>query len=211
MRKDLFNNIAIKPIGSCFVKCSTCDQLQEFILKSPKGSLEYVQFMKQQEQHLALHQSCRRLYGAWLEESKYNPSEILCIIYDKIYTAKTALLRMHVTTKATQGLGQLPMNITSMVSHGHGNGAYTHYSPYYWPGDFNASILLLARLFHRLKGPSIWESGALLQDPPQNSLFEALLRGKSRCLDLLPCTKVMDFQGCKPLLSVGTRISRMWD
>ena len=42
IRKDLFNNIAIKLVGSSFAKCSTCEQLQEFILKSPKGSPEYV-------------------------------------------------------------------------------------------------------------------------------------------------------------------------
>ena len=52
IRKDLFDNIAIKPIGSSFAKCSTCDQLQKFILKSPKGSPEYVEFVKQWEEHL---------------------------------------------------------------------------------------------------------------------------------------------------------------
>ena len=77
-------------------------------------------------------------------------------------TAKTALPRMRVTTKATQGLGQLPMNVTSMVSHGHGDGAYAHYSPHCWLGDSNATISSLARLFRRLEGPSVRESGALL-------------------------------------------------
>ena len=64
IRKDLFNNIAIKPVGSSFAKCSTCDQLQEFILKSPKGSSEYVEFVKQWEEHLTHQQSYCRLYGA---------------------------------------------------------------------------------------------------------------------------------------------------
>ena len=155
--------------------------------------------MKQREQHLAHQQSCRRLYGAWSEESKRNPSDILCIIHDKMDTAKTALLRMRVTTKATQGLGQLPMNVTGMVSHGHGDGAYAHYSPHCWLGDSNATISSLARLFRRLEGPSVRESGTLLQYPPQNSLFEALLRGKSRCLDLLPRTEGIDMEGRKPL------------
>ena len=72
--------------------------------------------MKQREEHLAHQQSCRCLYGAQREESKYNPNEILCIIHDKMdVTAKIALLWMHVITKATQGLGQLPMNVTGMV------------------------------------------------------------------------------------------------
>ena len=114
-------------------------------------------------------------------------------------TAKTALPQMCVTTKATQGLGQLPMNVIGMVSHGHGDGAYAHYSPHCWPGDSNATISLLARLFRRLEGPFVRESGALLQYPPQNSLFEALLRGKSRCLDLLPRTDGIDMEGRKPL------------
>ena len=91
------------------------------------------------------------------------------------------------------------MNVTDMVSHGHRDGTYAHYSPHYWPGDSNATISLLVRLFRRLEGPSIWKSEALLQYPPQNSMFEALLRRKSRCLDLLLRTKGMDFQRSKPL------------
>jgi hypothetical protein len=62
-------------------------------------------------------------------------------------TAKTALPRMQVTTKATQGLGQLPMSVTGMVAHGHGNGAYAHYALACWPGDSNATISSLAKLF----------------------------------------------------------------
>jgi hypothetical protein len=129
IRKDLFSNVAIKPVGSSFAKCSTCDQLQQFLLKSPKGSPAYVTFMKQRTQHLNHQASCRRLYASWREESKRNPQDFLCIIHDKMDTAKTALPRMRVTTKATQGLGQLPMNVTGMVAHGHGDGAYAHYAP----------------------------------------------------------------------------------
>ena len=54
-------------------------------------------------------------------------------------------------------------------------------------------------LFRSLEGPSVRGSGVLLQYPPQNSLFEALLRGKSRCLDLLPRTEGIDMEGRKPL------------
>ena len=149
--------------------------------------------MKQREEYLAHEQSCCHLHGAWHKESKRNPNDILCIIHDKMDTAKTALPRMRITTKATQGLGQLPMNITGMVSHRHGDGAYAHYFPHCWQGDSNATISLLARLFHRLEGPSIWESRTLLQYLLQNSLFKALLRGKSRYLDLLQRKEGMDF------------------
>ena len=163
IRKDLFKNIAIKLIGNSFAKCSTCDQLQEFILKSPKRNPEYVEFVKQREEHFAHQQSCHRLYSASHEESKRNLGEILCVIHDKMDTAKSALPRMHITTKATQGLGQLPMNVSGMVSYGHGDGAYTHYSPHCWPGDSNATVSSLPRLFYRLEGPSIQESRALFE------------------------------------------------
>ena len=50
-----------------------------------------------------------------------------------------------------------------------------------------------------MEGPSIWEFGALFEYLLQNSLFEALLRGKSKRLDFLPHIEGMDFQGPKPL------------
>ena len=95
---------------------------------------------------------------------------------------------MRVTTKATQGLGQLSMNVTGMVAHGHEDGVYAHYAPQCWPRDSNATISLLAELFRRLKGPPIRETDNLFEYPPANSLFEALMRGKSKCLDILTPT-----------------------
>ena len=77
------------------------------------------------------------------------------IIHDKMDTSKTALPRMQVTTKATTGLGQVPINLTGMVAHGHGDGAYAHYAPSCWPGDSNFIISSLARLLRRLEGPPI--------------------------------------------------------
>ena len=45
--------------------------------------MEYVKFVKQWEEHL-VHQQCyHRLYGAYREESKSNPSEFLCIIHEQ--------------------------------------------------------------------------------------------------------------------------------
>ena len=76
-------------------------------------------------------------------------------------TCKTALPRMRVITKPTQGLGQLPMSVTGMVAHGHADGAYAHYSPSSWPGDSNFTISSLAKLFRRLEGAPIQETGDL--------------------------------------------------
>ena len=199
IKKEHFNNVSIKAVGSSFAKCTTCDDLQQFILKSPKGGPEYVEFTKQRTEHLNHQASCRRLYASWREESKRNPQEILCIIHDKMDTSKTALPRMRVTTKATQGLGQFPMSVTGMVAHGHGDGAYAHYAPSCWPGDSNFTISSLARLFRRLEGAPVRETGDLFHHEPPNALFAALLRGKSRCMDTLNLIDPESRHGALPL------------
>ena len=114
-------------------------------------------------------------------------------------TCKTALPRMRVITKATQGLGQLPMSVTGMVAHGHADGAYAHYSPSSWPGDSNFTISSLAKLFRRLEGAPIRETGDLFPYPPANAFFEALLRGKSRCLESLKRVEPGARRGAVPL------------
>jgi hypothetical protein len=41
---------------------------------------------------------------------------------------KTAIPQMQRITKATSRLGQIPISLTGMLIHGHGDGAYAHYS-----------------------------------------------------------------------------------
>lgn len=101
-------------------------------------------------------------------------------------TTKTAIPCMRVSTKLTSPLGHFPMNVTEMVTHGHGDGAYAHYSSNLWPGDSNYTISSLARLLRHLEELPTRESGRLFPHPPANSFFEAMLRGKSRCIELLP-------------------------
>ena len=199
IKKDHFNNVAIKPVGSSFAKCTECDDLQQYILKSLKGSSEYVEFVKQRTEHLNHQASCRCIYASWREESKRNPQEVLCIIHDKMDTKKTALPRMRVTTKSTAGLGQIPMSVTGMVAHGHADGAYAHYAPSTWPADSSFTILSLARLLRRLEGPPLRETGDLFPYPPANPFFEALMRGKSRCKDDFTLVDPSARRGTRPL------------
>ena len=88
-------------------------------------------------------------------------------------TAKTAIPRMRVSTKLTSPLGQFPLNVTGMVTHEHGDGAYAHYSTDLWPGDSYYTISSLARLLRRLEEPPIRESGRIFPH-------------ESRCIDILP-------------------------
>ena len=91
------------------------------------------------------------------------------------------------------------MSVTGMVAHGHADGAYAHYSPSSWPGDSNFTISSLAKLFRRLEGVPIWKTGDLFPYPPANAFFEALLRGKSRCLESLKRVEPDAGRGAVPL------------
>ena len=149
--KEHFNNVAIKPVGGLFTKCTECDMLQQYISRVPRGSPQYVLFVNQRIHYLQHQASCRRIYHSWREKSKCNKGEILCIIHDKMDTAKTTIPCMHVTTKLTTSLGQFLVNVIRMVTHGHGDGAYVHYSTDLWPRDLNFTISSLARLLRQLE------------------------------------------------------------
>ena len=149
--KEHFNNVAIKPIGGLFAKCTECDTLQQYISRVPRGLPQYMLFVNQRTYHLQHQASCQQIYHSWRKESKRNKGNILCIIHDKMDTAKIVIPRMWVTTKLTASLGQFPVNVTRMVTHGHGNGAYVHYSTDLWPRDLNFTISSLARFLRRLE------------------------------------------------------------
>ena len=98
---------------------------------------------------------------------------------------KSAIPQMQRSTKATCGLGQIPISVTGMLTHGHGDGAYAHYSTAFWPGDSNFTISSICRVLRALERPSVKDSKKLFIAPLQNS-FEVLLHGKSRCSASIP-------------------------
>ena len=73
-----------------------------------------------------------------------------------------------------------------MVTHGQGDGAYTHYSIDLWPGDLNFTITSLARLLQRFEQQPIQFSRDLFPHPPSNLFFEILMKGNSQCMNILP-------------------------
>ncbi len=79
------------------------------------------------------------------------------------------------------GLGQLPITLTGMITHGHVNERYAQYSNELWFNDPNFTIGSLLRLLQTLEKVLICESKILFERPPQNALFACLLQDKSHC------------------------------
>ena len=138
------------------------------------------------QKHLQYQSGCRKLYHNWRNEAVVSPIEFICIIHDKMDTQKTTLPRMRVITKGTSGLGKLPMSVTGILAHGHGDGAYAHYGTSFWLRDSNYTISSLCKVLRALEKPLVCEYKLLFPHPLANDFFEALLWEKSSCKASIP-------------------------
>ena len=186
MKKRLFRHVEVKAPNNNFSRCSECDFLQDCISRYPRGCDEWATLVNVRTKHINYQNACRRLYHGWSSNSVDSPTEFLCIIHDKMDHTKSAIPQMQRSTKATCGLGQIPISVTGMLTHGHGDGAYAHYSTTFWPGDSNFTISSICRVLRALERPPVKDSKELFIVPQQNSFFEALLHEKSRCSASIP-------------------------
>ena len=120
MKKKLFRNVEVKAPSSNFSRCSECDFLQDCISRYPRGCDEWATLVNDRTKHINYQNACRRLYHGWSSNSVVSPTEFLCIIHDKMDHTKSAIPRMQRSTKATSGLGQIPISVIGMLTHGHG-------------------------------------------------------------------------------------------
>jgi hypothetical protein len=86
-----------------------------------------------------------------------------------------------------------------MLTHGYCDGAYAHYLTALWPTDLNFTISSLCQFLRALERAPIKQSRELFQTPPQNSFFNTLLHGKSRCSSSIPSSEGCDDVPCPPL------------
>ena len=99
---------------------------------------------------------------------------------------KSTILQMQQSTKATFGLGQILISVTGMLTHGHDDGAYAHYSTAFKPEDSNFTISSICRVLRALEQPLVKDLKELFFAPSQNFFFKAHLHGKSRCSTSIP-------------------------
>ena len=165
MKKKLFRNVEVKAPSSNFSRCSECNFLQDCISRYPRGCDEWATLMNDRTKHINYQNACRRLYHGWSSNSVDSPTEFLCIIHDKMDHTKSAIPRMQRSTKATSRLGQIPISVTGMLTHGHGDGAYAHYSTAFWPEDSNFTISSICRVLRALERPPVKDSKELFIAP----------------------------------------------
>ena len=74
-------------------------------------------------------------------------------MHDKMNHVKTTCPIFSYKSKEIDGLMKLPIFVTGMIAHGHGDVHYTHYGLDIFPYDSNYTIGLIAKLLRDLKEP----------------------------------------------------------
>jgi hypothetical protein len=101
-----------------------CESFTDLILKLGNNNSDAKEYELKLKKQILHQDSCRNMYRIWRFEFVWSKDEFLCVIHEKLDHAKIALLRFQVANKMIFGIGQLPINLTSMIVHGHGNKKY---------------------------------------------------------------------------------------
>ena len=187
IRRTSFPEYAPKARGDTFARCGQCDTYKR--LKSActpqcraRDKWSYIL-----SSHIAGQKAHRELYYANRHISEKYPEKMLTIIHDKMDHSKTASLHFSHKSKATYSYMKLPVAVTGMIAHGHGDIRYAHYGLDIFPTDSNHTIGSIAKLLRDLENPPRNSSQQLFSGGRPSVLSEALLEGCEMCLDsLLP-------------------------
>lgn len=181
IRSSKFAEYRIKRRGDSFSRCSKCDRIQTLKLSAVPGSADHKEFESLYTKHTNAQMSARAAYWSDRTHSKKRPLEFLCILHDKMDHSKTALPCLKSRTKDLDALTKLPISVTGMFAHGHGDLKYAHYSVDMFPCDSNFTIGSVAKLLRDLEEMPVATSRGMFHHSESNALFKAILNGKEMC------------------------------
>jgi hypothetical protein len=81
---------------------------------------------------------------------------------------------------------KLPVAVTGMIAHGHGDVRYVHYGLDIYPSDSNHTVGSIAKLLRDLESPLVYSTRQLFAEGGSSPLFQALLTGANMCEASLP-------------------------
>jgi hypothetical protein len=128
----------------------------------------------------------RELYSANRYRSRFFPGECVTIVHDKMDHTKTASPVFSHKTKQLDGLMKLPVSVTGMLAHGHGDVCYAHCGLDIFAHDSNYTVGSFAKLLRDLERPPKLASHRLFDGSRSSPLFEAVLSGAEMCEAVFP-------------------------
>jgi hypothetical protein len=88
---------------------------------------------------------------------------------------KTASPHFSHKNKVTNSFMKLPVAVTGMTAHGHGDVWYAQYSLDIYPSDSNHNIGSIAKLLRDLESPPVYSTWQLFVGGSSSPLFQAFL------------------------------------
>ena len=205
IRKESFLEYAPKGLGDSFAQFGTCDEYKQLRSACTPMSIQRKKWEKVLENHLAGQKVHRELYYAHRYIAEEYPEKMVTIIHDKkLDHSKTASPHFSHKSKATESFMKLPIAITGMIAHGHGDVRYAHYGLDIYPMNPNHTIGSIAKLLRDLEGMRRNVSRCLFtEEGEQSTLTKALLKGAEICKESLFPT-VEEPEGAKQLPPILT-------
>ena len=152
--------------------------------------------------HIAGQRAHRELYYANRFLSEKEPEKCVTIIHNKMDHSKTSSPHFSHKSKHMDSFMKLPISVTGMIAHGHGDIRYAHYGLDIFPTDSNHTVESIAKLLRDLELPPKYSSRELFFGSGSAPLFTALLDGAEMCTSSLPPPKMRKkFQRSHFLLS----------
>ena len=186
IRASKFSEYEVKKPRDNFAWCATCDTLQALKRASLAGSITNLKWNRKLDKHLAVARAHRDYYYINRYKSHNFPHECLTVMHDKMDHSKTDSPIFSHKSKELDGLVKLPVSITSMIAHGHGDVRYAHYGLDMFARDSNYTISSVAKLLRDLELPPKSSSRELFVGSGPTNLFKAILKGVDICKASLP-------------------------
>ena len=186
IRRESFSEFSTKKQGDNFARCGDCDDLKRMRSASMRGSGAYDVCQKRLDMHIAGQRADQELYYANRFLLEKEPRKCVTIIQDKMDHSKTSSPHFSHKSKHMDSFMKLPIYVTGMIAHGHGDIRYAHYGLDIFPTDSNHTVGSIAKLLRDLELPPKYSSRELFSRSSSTPLFTALLVGAEMCTSSLP-------------------------
>ena len=151
-----------------------------------RDSGAYDVYQKRLDMHIAGQRAHRELYYANRFLSEKQPEKCITIIHDKMDHSKTSSPHFSHKSKHMDSFMKLPVSVTGMIAHGHGDVRYAHYGLDIFPSDSNHTVGSIAKLLRDLELLPKHSSRELFLGSRTAPLFTTLLAGAEMCTSSLP-------------------------
>jgi hypothetical protein len=95
--------------------------------------------------------------------------------------SKTASPHFSHKNKSTESFMKLPVSVTGMIAHGHGDIRYAHYALDLYPANSNHTVGSIAKVLRDLEDVPKFVSREIFPNSHASPLFDAVLEGGEVC------------------------------